>query len=110
MEDIKIKKKKKINPIIQPGVANPIPTFETKAKIEIKASTYNKLIAIPIKMDSSKRTVDTRISLLMDMRKTYLDLFGYLRKFYPDVIGEYSNMLAVKAQGKDRFKEGYISW
>jgi hypothetical protein len=94
----------------QKTIDDPYVVIEKFAKIKINSDTYNRLIRIPAKVGGHRKTLDGRINILMDMRETYLNLFGYLRKYYPDIIGEYSNLAAMKAKGKDRFKEGYVSW
>jgi hypothetical protein len=81
---------------------------ETRIVMRVKESTYNKIRNM--KLGRTQRSMDERLELVLKMRDTYLSLFSYLRKYYPDIIGEYSNMEAIRAKGKDRFKEGYVSW
>lgn len=82
--------------------------IETRVNMRIKSSTYNKIKNI--KMGKATKSMDERLEMVLKMRETYLSLFAYLRKYYPDVIGEYSNMEAIRAKGRDRFKDGYVSW
>ena len=82
--------------------------IETRVSMRVKQATYNKIKNM--KMGKANRTMDERLEMVLKMRDTYLSLFAYLRKYYPDVIGEYSNMEAIRAKGKDRFKDGYVSW
>ena len=77
MVDVLFKKKKKKEEV-QKDLDSVYPIFETNVKLRIKESTYNKLIRIPLKINSNKKSIDNRILLLLNMRATYLDLFGYL--------------------------------
>jgi len=82
--------------------------IDTRVVMRVKESTYNKIKNF--KTGRAFKSMDERLEIILKMRDTYLSLFSYLRKYYPDIIGEYSNMEAVRAKGKDRFKDGYISW
>ncbi len=82
--------------------------IDTRVVMRVKESTYNKIKNI--KIGRASKSMDERLDIILKMRDTYLSLFSYLRKYYPDIIGEYANIEAIRAKGKDRFKDGYVSW
>jgi hypothetical protein len=106
MEDIK--PRIGLKHLKQKKITDEFPLYTTNVTLKIKEPTYNMIKNM--RFGKSPKTMDDRINILFKMRETYLSLFAYLRKYYPDVIGEYSNMEAIRAKGKDRFKDGYVSW